>query len=85
MTTPWFMHAHKGKNILVGVFPTPVGVYVRSYVNEEVEVLFYPLDLCFENGRQRAIEHIGLFTDGPEDEAWIDRAVSEHLQEHLGR
>ena len=40
----WFMHCHPGHgNTLVGVWPTPVGVYVRSWVDGTGAVSFYPM------------------------------------------
>lgn len=44
MEVAWFMHEHPGRgNTLVGVWPTKIGVYVRSWVGRSCVIKFYPM------------------------------------------
>lgn len=76
--TPWFMHCHGGHNTLVGVYPTPVGVYVRSYARDFIEVSFYPLDYTFDGGEHReCFPIIRRSYKNQHSEDDIDAAVAE--------
>jgi hypothetical protein len=84
MNIPWFMQCHIGiGNTLVGVFPTPKGVYCRSWATSHAghrgeftgaDVYFYPMAPA-----RREPVSIGFFTESPDVENKIDNAIADHM------
>lgn len=82
MLLPWFMHPHQGVNTLVGILPTPVGTFVRSWADDVYDVAWYPMGTEWKEGSSRTTVNLGRFrhADAPREES--ETAVVDFMHSH---
>lgn len=82
MLLPWFMHPHQGVNTLVGVLPTPVGTFVRSWANGVYDVAWYPMGTEWKGGSSRTTIGLGRFRHADAAREDSETAVVDFMHSH---
>lgn len=77
----WFMHHHPGYgNTLVGVWPTPIGVYVRSWMDAPDAtyngvVTFYPMQPA-----TRVVDDVVKFNRGVGEDQIVNDVIRDYRE-----
>lgn len=82
MLLPWFMHPHQGVNTLVGILPTPVGTFVRSWANGVYDVAWYPMGTEWSGGASRVTIDIDRFRHADAPREASETAVVDFMHAH---